>query len=91
MAPRLIRRSSLFQRLQAFLDPLDFLLRISEKLDSDDWDQWQTSWATPICIVLNVTFLLARANCGPRNGAREDDVFLDDIKYSGLLAWLVGC
>lgn len=90
MAPRLVRRRSLFERLQAYLNPLDILLSISEKLDSDDWDQWQTSWATPICVVLNVTFLLARANCGPRNGSREDDVFLDDINYSGWLAWSVG-
>lgn len=90
MAPRLVRRSPLFQRVQAYLNPLDFLIRISEKLDSDDWVQWQRSWATPICIILNVTFLLARANCGPSKGTREDDVFLDDIKYSGWLAWLVG-
>lgn len=89
MAPRLVRRSSLFERLQAYLNPLDFFLRVSEKLDSDDWDQWQTSWATPICIVLNVTFLLARANYGPRNGTREDDVFLDDIKFAGWFSWLV--
>lgn len=89
MAPRLVRRSSLLERLQAYLNPLDFLLRVSEKLDSGDWDQWETSWATPICIVLNATFLLARANCGPRNGTRKDDVFLDDIKFIGWLAWLV--
>lgn len=91
MAPRLVRRSSLFERLQDYLNPLDFFLRVSEKLESDDWDQWQASWATPICIVLNVTFLLARANCGTRTATREDDVFLDDIKYAGYLAWLVRC
>lgn len=89
MAPRLIRRSSLFERLRAYLNPLDVFLRVSEKLDSDDWDQWLTSWEIPICIVLNVTFLLARAHCGPRNGTREDDVFLDEIKFAGWLAWLV--
>ncbi len=90
MPPRLIRQRPLLQRVKAYLNPLDFLLWLSEELDSNDWDQWHKDWATPIGIALNVTFLLARANCGPSTRRREDDVFGDEMQYTGWLAWLVG-
>ncbi|KAL8796393.1 MAG: hypothetical protein Q9195_001300 [Heterodermia aff. obscurata] len=79
--PRLVRRRPLAERLQAYLNPLDFLLWLSEELDSSDWDQWRKDWATPIGVGLNIVFLIARANSGPST-RRADDVFADDDGYS---------
>lgn len=88
MPQRLIRRRRLSERIKAYLNPLDFLLWLSEELDTSDWDQWQKAWATPIGIALNFVFLIARANCGPSN-RRRDDVFGDAIQHTGWLSWLV--
>lgn len=87
--PRLIRRRPLAERIQAYLNPLDFLLWLSEELDSSDWDQWQKEWATPIGAALNVVFLIARANSGSGSRTRGDDVFGEDESHTGWLAWFV--
>ena len=82
MAPRLVRRRPLLERIKACLDPVEFLLWLSEELESSDWDQGQKEWATPVGILLNAFFLIARANSGystPRNG---DDVFGDEVSYT---------
>ncbi len=86
--PRLVRRRPLGERIQAYLNPLDFVLWLSEELDSGDWDQWQKDWATPIGIGLNFVFLVARANSGPST-QRGDDVFGEAEGYTGWWAWLV--
>ena len=88
MPSRLIRRRRLSQRIKAYLNPLDFLLWLSEELNTSDSDQWQKAWATPIGIALNFVFLIARASYGPSK-RRGDDVFGDDIQYTGWLSWLV--
>lgn len=88
MPSRLIRRRRLSQRIKAYLNPLDFLLWLSEELNTSDWDQWQKAWATPVGIALNFVFLIARASYGPSK-RRGDDVFGDDIQYTGWLSWLV--
>lgn len=46
MAPRLVRRRPLAERIQAYLSPLDILLWFSEELDSSDLDQWKKECAT---------------------------------------------
>ena len=89
MAPRLIRRRPLLHRIKAYLDPMDFLLWLSEMLDSSDWDQWQKEWAMPIGIVLNVVFLTARANSRHSTLKMTDDVFGDDLVYSSWASWFV--
>jgi len=86
--PRLVRRRPLGERIQAYLNPLDFVLWLSEELDSGDWDQWQKYWATPIGLGLNFVFLVARANSGPST-QRGDDIFGEAEGYTGWLAWLV--
>ena len=86
--PRLVRRRPLAERIKAYLNPLDFLLWLSEELDSSDWDQWQKDWATPIGIGLNLVLLVARANSGP-SARRGDDVFGDVEGYTGWWAWFV--
>ena len=87
--PRLIRRQPLTERVRAWFNPLDFLLWVSEELDASDWEQWQKTWSTAIGIALNIAFLVARANAGPRSRSRRDDVFGDDESYTGFTAWLV--
>ncbi|SLM40791.1 Protein of unknown function DUF2418 [Lasallia pustulata] len=87
MSPRLIRRQPLADRIKAYLNPLDFLLWLSEELDSSDWDRWQKEWATPIGIGLNVIFMLARANSGAGGRRKGDDVFGEDIGGSGWFSW----
>ena len=89
MAPRLVRRRPLLERIKSYLSPLDFLIWLSEELDSSDLDQWQKEWATPAGVVLNVMFLIARANSGSSTRRTGDDVFGEEIGYTGWLAWLV--
>lgn len=91
MPPRLIRRRPLLERMKAYLNPLDFLLWLSEELNSNDWEQWQKDMATPIGLALNVIMLIARANCGPSSRRKGDDIFGDEEGSPGWLAWFVGC
>jgi hypothetical protein len=89
MAPqRLIRRKPLGERIKAYLNPLDFLLWLSEELESSDWEQWQKDWATPIGFGLNLIMLIARANVGGRR-SNIDDIFGDDTPSPGWLTWFV--
>lgn len=89
MAPRLIRRRPLVERIKAYLDPVDFLLWLSEQVDADDWDRWQKDCATSFGLGLNVILLLARANSGISLRRRGDDVFGDDVIYTSWTAWFV--
>ena len=86
---RLIRRQPLANRIKAYLDPLDFWLWVSEQFDSEDWDQWQKDWATPIGLGINMIMLIARANCGSRRTGVVDDVFAEDYTGAGWLSWFV--
>lgn len=89
MPPRLIRRQPLADRIKAYLNPLDFLLWLSEELNSSDWDQWQKAWATPIGVGLNVVFMLARANSSTGGRRKGDEVFGDDMGATGWFGWFV--
>ena len=86
--PRLIRRQPLLERIQGYLNPADLLLWLSEELESHGWDQLEKEWALPIGFVLNLTFLVARANS---RGTSEsyDDVFGDTRRETGWFSWLV--
>ena len=83
---RLVRRQPLMQRIKAYLDPMDFLLWVSEWME--DWDQWQKEWATPLGLALNFIMLVARANSG-RSRTGRDDVFGEDSSGTGWLRWFV--
>jgi hypothetical protein len=86
--PPIVRRQPLFERIQALLNPLDFLLWLSEELDTNGWDQLEKAWAIPIGISFNVIFLIARANVNHRSRG-YDDVFGEPTRGSGWLGWLV--
>lgn len=89
--PRLVRRTPLLDRVKAYLDPLDFLLWLSEELTTQDWDDFNKQWATPTGIVFNVLFMIARSNSSASSQDYSGDVFGDDSSTSGTgwLAWFV--
>ncbi|KAH6996483.1 hypothetical protein BKA56DRAFT_726319 [Ilyonectria sp. MPI-CAGE-AT-0026] len=82
--PRLVRRQPLFERIMSALNPMDFLLWLSEELETRDWDS--TSAGTQLGLGLNFVFLIARANSSASSS--NDDVFSDD-NGSGWLSFFV--
>ncbi|EJP69723.1 uncharacterized protein BBA_01688 [Beauveria bassiana ARSEF 2860] len=74
--PRLVRRKPLLQRLSTLLNPMDFLLWLSEELETRDWDSENAG--TQLGLGLNFLFLLARANSG--SAPPTDDVFGSEDK-----------
>lgn len=90
---RRIRRAPLSDRVKAYLNPWDFLLWLSEEINDSEWQEVCTQWATPAGIVINIVFMIARANVGGDDAARGDEVFGDYNERfgSGWLAWFVRC
>lgn len=86
--PRLVRRQPLAERIKAYLNPLDFLLWLSEEIDTNDWDQLEKNWALPLGVILNIVFMIARANSRQSGSQAVDDVFGEGDGVS-LLSWLV--
>ncbi len=73
------------ERVKAMLNPMDFLLWLSEEIDTHDWSS--KTVGTQLGLAMNFAFLIARANSG---GARVvDPVFDDGTSTSGWLAYLV--
>lgn len=89
--PPLVRRRPLLERIQAYLDPGDFLLWLSEELNDDAHEDFLNNWATPIGIALNFLFILARGSSNPGDSRGSDDVFgdIDGKRGSGWFVWLV--
>ncbi|RAH74526.1 Nur1/Mug154 family protein [Aspergillus aculeatinus CBS 121060] len=85
--PRLVRRRPLTERIASYLNPLDFLLWLFEEVDTHDWDQFEKDWALPLGVLLNLTFLIARANSQTTGSQAIDDVFGDD-ESTPWLSWL---
>ena len=86
--PRLVRRQPLAERIQSFLNPWDFLLWVSESIEGFDWDQVEKDWGLSIGIILNLVFLIARANSGSSGSEAIDDVFGDNDGMPWL-SWFV--
>lgn len=88
---RLVRRAPLLERIKAYINPLDFLLWLSEEISGNEWDDFQKRWATPAGLMLNLVFMIARANAGSRTTDADSDVFGDayERRGSGWLAWFV--
>jgi hypothetical protein len=78
--PRLVRRRPLLERIKAQLDPVDFLLYLSEELETNDWDS--KTVGTNVGLAMNFAFLIARANSG--RSRTKDPVFED----GGGFAWV---
>lgn len=88
--PRLVRRQPLAERIKSYLNPLDFLLWLSEQIEANDWDQFEKDWALTLGFVLNLLFLVARANSRSNGSKAVDDVFGDDGGVPWL-SWFVSC
>jgi len=88
--PRLVRRRPLQERIANYLNPGDFLLWLSEELNSNDWDDFAKEWALPVGFFTNILFMIARANLGPSNNSNGGDgVFMEDGRGSGWGKWFV--
>jgi hypothetical protein len=85
--PKFVRRQPLIERISTYLNPYDFLLWLSEELESSGWDQTEKEWALPIGVGLNLIFLIARSNTQARSTS-YDDVFGENYG-SGWVVWLV--
>lgn len=81
---RIVRKKPLAERLRAMLDVMDFLLWLSEEIETRDWNSDVVG--TQMGLATNFVFLLARANSSSNTTA--DDVFSDGAG-SGWLAFLV--
>lgn len=71
----------------ALLNPWDFLLWLSEEIETRDLDS--KTVGAQVGLAANFLFLLARANLGSSSNA-DDDVF-GDRSGSGWLPYLVRC
>ena len=71
--PRLVRRKPLGDRIKAMLNPMDFLLWLSEEIETRDWDSKLVG--TQLGLAMNFAFLIARANSG--RSRASDPVFED--------------
>ncbi|KAN0104430.1 Protein of unknown function (DUF2418) domain containing protein [Hyaloscypha variabilis] len=84
--PRLIRRKPLVERIKDYLNPGDFLLWLSEEIETRDWDSKQ--FAAPLALGLHVAFLVSRANSGNSGRSGGDDVFGDDYSGTGWFSYI---
>lgn len=82
----MVRREPLKDRILARLNPMDFLLWLSEEIETREWDS--KALGTRVGILASVAFLLARVNAG---GASPDvdDVFGED-EGTGWIPFIVG-
>lgn len=85
--PRLVRRAPLWERIQAYIDPSDWLIYLSEELSSSDWDAFASHYALCIGFAANIVFLVAQANSGASTASDDDGVF-SDVQGPGWLQWV---
>lgn len=87
--PRLVRRRPLFERITSYLNPWDFMLWLSEEIDSSDWDKLEKDWAMPLGFGLNFIFMVARANSATQTSRADADIFGDGLGGLSWFSWLV--
>ncbi|KAI0447543.1 hypothetical protein F4803DRAFT_546060 [Xylaria telfairii] len=84
--PRLVRKRPFMERVKAMLNPMDFLLWLSEEIETHEWSS--NTVGTQLGLAMNFAFLIARANSGGTSVA--DPVFDDGASSVGWLAYLIG-
>lgn len=65
---------------------MDFLLWLSEELETRDWDSKLVG--TQLGLAMNILFLLARANAGLTSSPSDDDIFGDETR-TGWFSYVV--
>ncbi|KAI8951121.1 hypothetical protein F4801DRAFT_589977 [Xylaria longipes] len=83
--PRLVRKRPFMERVKAMLNPMDFLLWLSEEIETHDWSS--KTIGTQLGLAMNFAFLIARANSGGTRVA--DPVFDDGGSGTGWVAYLI--
>ncbi|KAI0490181.1 hypothetical protein F4859DRAFT_183222 [Xylaria cf. heliscus] len=83
--PRLVRKRPFMERVKAMLNPMDFLLWLSEEIETHDWSS--KAVGTQLGLAMNFAFLIARANSGGTHV--EDPVFDDGGSSAGWLAYVI--
>lgn len=86
--PRLVRRAPLAERIKAYIDPSDWLIWISEELNTPDWDDFAASYALYIGLASNLLFVIAQANSGAANSYDDDSVF-KEVSGPGWMKWIM--
>jgi hypothetical protein len=86
--PRLVRKAPLSERIKAYTDPSDWLIWISEELNSGDWDEFAQAYAAYIGFACNVLFVIAQANAGPSTSINDDGVF-GGVSGPGWIKWFM--
>ncbi|KAI8931131.1 hypothetical protein NX059_011485 [Plenodomus lindquistii] len=84
--PRLVRRAPLAERIKAYIDPSDWLIWISEELNSSDWEDFASSYSVYLGFGANLLFILAQANSGAASASDDDGVF-STVQGPGWLKW----
>jgi hypothetical protein len=88
--PAVRRRTPLRDRIASYIS--DNFLWLSEEINSNDWDEIAEEWSTSIGVILNLIFIIAKANSGRWKSYGEDDVFSQSSRMgSGWLTWIVSC
>ncbi|KAF2748602.1 hypothetical protein M011DRAFT_457347 [Sporormia fimetaria CBS 119925] len=87
--PPVIRKAPLTERIKNYLDPVEWFMWASEELNSSDWDEFASNYATSIGFGANLVYIFAQANTGRRNTV-GDDVFGEPrSNSSGWLRWFL--
>lgn len=73
--PRIVRRAPLMERIKSSLDVMDFLLWLSEELETREWDS--KSVGTRVGLVASFLFMIARANTQGGATDVEQELFGD--------------
>ncbi|KAI9651165.1 hypothetical protein NHQ30_001202 [Ciborinia camelliae] len=84
--PRLVRRRPLHQRITDWFNIHDWLLWISEEIETRDLES--TTYANPLGFAFHFLLLIARANSGSEGHGDVDDVFGDLPAGSGWVGYL---
>ena len=82
---RLVRRAPLAERIKAYIDPWDWLMWISEELNTNDWEEFAQDYAIPLGCGMNFIFVVAQANAS--NGTANNDVLVGTGGGSGWFGW----
>ncbi|KAF1939645.1 hypothetical protein EJ02DRAFT_456752 [Clathrospora elynae] len=87
MPPRLVRRAPLSERIKAYIDPSDWLIWLSEELNSYDWEDFAAAYSLYVGIGANLVFILAQANSSASTSDDDDGIF-SEVQGPGWIKWL---
>lgn len=73
------------ERVKAYLDVHDWLLWISEELNTNDWEDFAKDYAFIIGFVFNLVYIIAQANTA--SGPGNDDILLGSTSGPGWFTW----